>query len=843
MKRTNLIVLIPLFALLGACGGDVQPGPHEHNWASTWTSDETEHWHICTGTDCEEISDKSSHEFAWVVDLQPTFESKGSKHEECTVCGYAKESVEIDQLVHSYSSNWSSDNSQHWHSCTDEGYEDKEYGSDINNHSFDNVVIVEPTYDTAGSKTRGTCSICGESFESYVIPALNEIDYTRTCTNTHGKTLTETWTLKDPSLIGESSYVVTKTFKSGFVTVNDKSSGAFVRTDYTPYSFNKTFDGIEMSFDEINKELVVNVTKEGGYTFNDACLNFPSEEGNTITITGEPLVINAPNGTTYDGLGFDGSTNLVSDMCHAVIDTDVSVIYSDSYAVTTKSGLKANFFNLNEGASFTTCGFKYGVMAQYKFTINGLFDVSGTDLAMKSNNSNSRTIDYGKNLVLYFDDEYITRGADTTTTSDIAAANVKHLNIVPVEPLPESIYPYDYTIMLYMCGSDLEAYGRSTPGYATKDLKEILSSSSENDEVRFIVETGGVYGDWSLSSSYLEGATFISNTALQRWEVDNGKLKLIETLDTNEMATQESFESFLKWGLEDYSAEKMGVILWNHGGGINGVCFDDNSNDGDSLVAHEVNQATANALEAYDRDKFTWIGYDACLMACADVASANCDYYDYMICSQENEPSSGWAYNKWVPSIYNDSQVKDSVLFKNIVTSYNEQFTTRAYSTLSCLDLTKCDAFVDEFENYSKEIVAEFPIESGSDACIEFFANNIGAAFEDSEQFGIDDDGSTYGLADFKDFITNMETYFPTVDNTALLEAFNDMVLYNGCSTKYTWTPCGLNIFVAWIITDSEYPLQAEKYKGYNTENGTKLKTWADMNCDYSTVPWISTSI
>lgn len=36
-----------------------------------------------------------THSFKWVIDKEPTTTTKGSKHEECTICGYKKESVEI----------------------------------------------------------------------------------------------------------------------------------------------------------------------------------------------------------------------------------------------------------------------------------------------------------------------------------------------------------------------------------------------------------------------------------------------------------------------------------------------------------------------------------------------------------------------------------------------------------------------------------------------------------------------------------------------------------------------------------------------------------------------------
>ncbi len=65
-----------------------------HNFNDTWQSDENNHWHACTV--CAAKSDAAAHEFQWVVDKEATTTEKGSKHEECKVCGFKKkEAVEI----------------------------------------------------------------------------------------------------------------------------------------------------------------------------------------------------------------------------------------------------------------------------------------------------------------------------------------------------------------------------------------------------------------------------------------------------------------------------------------------------------------------------------------------------------------------------------------------------------------------------------------------------------------------------------------------------------------------------------------------------------------------------
>lgn len=57
-----------------------------------WHSDADNHWNTC---ECGEKINQSGHSFTWVIDKEATATEKGSKHEQCTVCNYAKTAVEI----------------------------------------------------------------------------------------------------------------------------------------------------------------------------------------------------------------------------------------------------------------------------------------------------------------------------------------------------------------------------------------------------------------------------------------------------------------------------------------------------------------------------------------------------------------------------------------------------------------------------------------------------------------------------------------------------------------------------------------------------------------------------
>lgn len=75
-----------------------EPKKHEHEYSSSWNYDKENHYHECS---CGEKSEIGLHEFAWIIDKEPTNEETGLKHEECSVCHLKKnEGTVIQSLSH-----------------------------------------------------------------------------------------------------------------------------------------------------------------------------------------------------------------------------------------------------------------------------------------------------------------------------------------------------------------------------------------------------------------------------------------------------------------------------------------------------------------------------------------------------------------------------------------------------------------------------------------------------------------------------------------------------------------------------------------------------------------------
>ena len=140
--------------------------------ASDWKSDNTDHWKECTVVGCGVIIEgsKAAHTAGeWIIDTPATATTSGSKHKECTVCGYTMATETIPatgggEHTHSYGSEWKNDADNHWHECS---CGDKK---DVVAHSFKWVVDKEATATQKGSKHE-ECKVCGYKKAAVEIPA------------------------------------------------------------------------------------------------------------------------------------------------------------------------------------------------------------------------------------------------------------------------------------------------------------------------------------------------------------------------------------------------------------------------------------------------------------------------------------------------------------------------------------------------------------------------------------------------------------------------------------------------------------------------------------------------
>ena len=148
--------------------------------ASDWKSDNTDHWKECTVVGCGVIIEgsKAAHTAGeWIIDTPATDTTDGSKHKECTVCGYTMATETIPatgggEHTHSYGSEWKNDADNHWHECS---CGDKK---DTAAHTAGEWIIDTPATATTSGTKHKKCTVCGYTMATETIPATGGGEHT-----------------------------------------------------------------------------------------------------------------------------------------------------------------------------------------------------------------------------------------------------------------------------------------------------------------------------------------------------------------------------------------------------------------------------------------------------------------------------------------------------------------------------------------------------------------------------------------------------------------------------------------------------------------------------------------
>ena len=238
------------------------------------------------------------------------------------------------------------------------------------------------------------------------------------------------------------------------------------------------------------------------------------------------------------------------------------------------------------------------------------------------------------------------------------------------------------TIMVYMCGTDLE----SRSGMGTSDLQE-MAAAKLGSSVNLLVYTGGCR-QWKNN--------VVSNSTNQIYKVESGGLRCLEKdMGSVSMTKPETLTKFIKWCTKNYPANRNMLIFWDHGGGsLSGYGYDEKFKSSGSMTLKGINDALKSAGTAFD-----FIGFDACLMATTENALMLNSYADYMIASEETEPGVGWYYTDWLTKLSANPSMSTLEIGKNIaddfVTVCNQKCAGQK-TTLSVVDLAELSATAPE---------------------------------------------------------------------------------------------------------------------------------------------------
>ena len=277
-----------------------------------------------------------------------------------------------------------------------------------------------------------------------------------------------------------------------------------------------------------------------------------------------------------------------------------------------------------------------------------------------------------------------------------AAYDLKLLaTTVDAAPPPPAGAKSDWTIAVYMTATDLAEFG-------AEDVNEMEKAVSA---LPGTVKIAILYDQWTSQKFATGGGTQAA------WG-DTGRA--IITADTNLSRIQTTFErigekntgdpkvltDFLSWTVTAAPANKYAVVLWNHGNGLGGSNYDDESND--NLSMSEIASAVKNSTMKPDL-----VSFDACLMGMVEDVYALRDIAKVYASSQELEAGTGQDYTTLFNVLKtNPGSVDAFGLGKGMVQSYQTQYVGTGVNedTYSVVDTSKLGDLITALNQFSTSV-------------------------------------------------------------------------------------------------------------------------------------------
>ena len=176
MKRKSIIAVLALVLVLTLSLSIFSACNKKHKYSSEWKFDEKTHWHECTTKKHTDTTEKIPHVFTWTEKTPAGVHTDKVEKGVCE-CGYETERTISGTATHTYGTEWTKDESGHWHdsTCDATAPTHDAIKGNFAAHTFDEGKVTKPAdYGVVGEK-KFTCTECGYSY-TQEIPALGAKD-------------------------------------------------------------------------------------------------------------------------------------------------------------------------------------------------------------------------------------------------------------------------------------------------------------------------------------------------------------------------------------------------------------------------------------------------------------------------------------------------------------------------------------------------------------------------------------------------------------------------------------------------------------------------------------------
>ncbi len=358
--------------------------------------------------------------------------------------------------------------------------------------------------------------------------------------------------------------------------------------------------------------------------------------------------------------------------------------------------------------------------------------------------------------------------------------------------LPDYLYLVSSPTVSGEAEADDSKEASEIEGYASADLDE-MTANELPENISLVLQTGGAAA-WDCGE--------INPNRSQRFLYDSEGFRRVEDNHIADMGDSETLTEFLRFCSENYPADHVMLLFWDHGAGTFGFGADEiYGNDG--LALSEMKDALSAVYEADpENPPIDLIGFDACLMGSAEVAESLYGYAGYLAASEEVEPGQGWEHDQWIADLIENPQMTAAQLGRSITDSYiNSCVKEIALDEDDILDYSVCFSTIDL--NAAHEVYQAY-----ADLCAVILQDMVSdpsvlgtfsRAANQSTKFG----GAEYMIFNTVDLglmMENLQEDYPE-EAGRVLQALDEAVLYHR-ATKFFDDTSGLSIYFPGYIND-----------------------------------------
>ncbi len=400
------------------------------------------------------------------------------------------------------------------------------------------------------------------------------------------------------------------------------------------------------------------------------------------------------------------------------------------------------------------------------------------------------------------------------------------LVILSLGNIAQAVPKSDFVLMVYMNGSNLE----SDYKLATSNIQDMLweqTQETTNNNLTILLLMGGTQ-TWHLNEK-IPGQTLPSDSIIYATITREG-FKKVRSLRNQSIGNSSTLTEFINYGTSRYPAEKCGLIFWNHGAGsVTGFGYDELYPDDTSLSLAEIRQGLQDSYFS-PNSKFTFIGFDACLMATLETASTVSPYADFLVASQELEPGKGWDYKSIIHFLRNDYRHQEDWSIGRLISdSFVDSYREKEYEqvTLSVTDLNKVAALTSNIGRLSAEIEKKLVHETDT---LEYpFYKRLSRVRAESKSFGMP--ALTYhgpDMVDLMDFCLNMgKEADQSLINTISRDLAEAVIYTRKSDNLRSDRICGLSVYFPNSNLSIAKDLSEYQRCGFNKEYLSLVNTYA----------------